>query len=165
MKKSSKFGAALLGAALVISPIVMTASPASAATATKVVAYSSSELTKNGFPKKPNVEGWDPGTAVVTPTKAPAGTTISITGKAPNYAKPGQVISLQRFFPSDKKGSGDFTDLGITTTIKKDRSFEILADLGRTGSWGYRVGYETNPGGDVGGEFIGFQFQVTTTAS
>lgn len=163
MKKSTKAGAALLGAAIVLSPVVITASPASATVSAKVIAYDSAKLTKSGFPKKPNVVGWEPGTAAVTPSKAAAGSTITITGKAPKYTKPGQELSLQRFLPSDKKGSGEFQDLGITTTVKKDRTFEILADLGRTGSWGYRVGYMTNPGGDVGGEFIGFQFQVTTT--
>jgi hypothetical protein len=165
MKKSTKLGAALLGAAIVITPIVMTASPASASVSAKVIAYDSAKLKKEGFPKKPNVGSWDPGTAKVTPHKAPAGSTITITGKAPNYTKPGQELSLQRFLPSDKKGSGEFQDLGITTTVKKDRTFEILADLGRTGTWGYRVGYETNPGGDVGGEYISFTFQLTTTAS
>jgi hypothetical protein len=165
MKKSMKLGSALLGAAIVISPILVTASPASAAVATKVVPYTSAQLKEAGFPKKPNVTGWEPGTAKVTPHKAPAGSTITITGKAPRYTKPGQELSLQRFFPSDKKGSGEFQDLGITTTVKKDRTFEIMADLSRLGSWGYRVGYETNPGGDLGGEFIGFQFQLTTTAS
>jgi hypothetical protein len=163
MKRSTKLGAALLGAAIVIAPIAMTASPASAAVSAKVVPYTSAQLKEAGFPKKPNVVGWEPGTASVTPTKAAAGSTITITGKAPKYAKPGQELSLQRFLPSDKKGSGEFQDLGITTTVKKDRTFEILADLGRTGTWGYRVGYMTNPGGDVGGEFVGFQFQVTTT--
>ena len=165
MKKSMKLGSALLGAAIVISPILVTASPASAAVATKVVPYTSAQLKEAGFPKKPNLSAWEPGTAKVTPHKAAAGETITISGKAPKYTKPGQELTLQRFLPSDKKGSGDFQDLGITTTVKKDRTFEILADLGRTGTWGYRVGYETNPGGDVGGEFISFTFQVTTTAS
>ena len=165
MKKSAKLGSALLGAAIVLSPILVTASPASAAVVTKVVPYTSAELKEAGFPKKPNLTAWEPGTATVTPRKAPAGSTITITGKAPRYTKPGQELTLQRFLPSDKKGSGDFQDLGITTTVKKDRTFEILADLGRIGTWGYRVGYETNPGGDVGGEFISFQFQLTTTAS
>ena len=165
MKKFTKLGAALLGATIVVTPILITASPASAAVATKVIAYDSAKLTKFGFPKKPNVVGWEPGTASVTPTKAAAGTTISITGKAPKYTKPGQVLTLSRFLPSDNKGSGAMKDLGITTTVKKDRSFEILADLSVLGTWGYSVGYETNPGGDVGGEFIGFQFQLTTTAS
>lgn len=77
----------------------------------------------------------------------------------------GQELSLRRFLPSDKKGSGTMKDLGITTTVKKDRSFEILADLSMVGTYGYQVGYETNPGGDIGGETIAFQFQLTTTAS
>lgn len=163
MKKSAKVGAALLGAALVIAPIVMTASPANAAVSMKVVKYDSAKLKESGFPKKPNVVGWEPGTATVTPHKAAAGSTITITGKAPKYVKPGQVLNLQRFFPSDNQGSGDFKDLGITGTVKKDRTFEILADLGVLGSWGYRVGYFTPQDGPSGGEFVGFQFQVTTT--
>jgi hypothetical protein len=165
MKRSTKIGAALLGAAVIVTPIVMTASPASAAVSAKVIAYDSAKLKEEGFPKKPNLTAWEPGTATVSPTKAAAGQTVTITGKAPKYTKPGQVLTLQRFFPSDNKGSGDFKDLGITTTVKKDRSFEILADLGRVGTWGYRVGYDTNPNnvGDIGGEFISFQFQLTTT--
>jgi hypothetical protein len=165
MKKSTKLGAALLGAALVVTPIVMTASPASASVSATVIKYDSAELKAAGFPKKPNLTAWEPGTATVSPTKASAGSTVTISGKAPKIAKPGQVISLQRFFPSDRKGSGEFKDLGITATIKKDRSFEILADLSVLGTWGYRVGYDTNPNnvGDTGGEFISFQFQLTTT--
>jgi hypothetical protein len=155
----------MLGAAIVIAPIVMTASPASAAVSMKVVPYTSAQLKEAGFPKKPNVVGWEPGTATVTPTKAAAGTTITITGKTPKFTKPGQVLSLSRFQPSDKKGSGTMKDLGITTTVKKDRTFEILADLSMIGTWGYSVGYMTDPPGNVGGEFVGFQFQLTTTAS
>lgn len=165
MKKSTKFGAALLGAAIVISPILMTASPASAAVSTRVAPYTSAQLKEFGFPKKPNVVGWEPGTAKVAPHKAPAGSTIAITGKAPKYTKPGQMLSLSRFIPSDNKGSGTMKDLGITTTVKKDRSFEFLADLSMVGTYGYSVGYTTTPGGDIGGEFVGFQFQLTTTAS
>jgi hypothetical protein len=165
MKKSTKFSAALLGVAIVISPIVLTASPVSAAVSTKVIPYTAAELREAGFPKKPNVVGWEPGTATVTPTKAAAGTTITITGKTPKFTKPGQELSLKRFLPSDKKGSGMMKDLGITTTVKKDRTFEILADLSMIGTWGYSVGYTTDPPGDVGGEFVGFQFQLTTTAS
>jgi hypothetical protein len=166
MRKTTKFGAALLGAAIVITPVLMTASPASASVSAKVIVYDSAKLKKEGFPKKPNLSAWEPGTAIVSPTKAAAGQTVTITGKAPKYTKPGQVLTLQRFLPSDKKGSGDFQDLGISTTVKKDRTFEILADLGRVGTWGYRVGYDTNPDniGDIGGEYISFQFQLTTTA-
>jgi hypothetical protein len=165
MNKPIKLGAALLGAAIIATPIVISASPASASVATKVIAYDSAKLTKVGFPKTPNVVGWEPGTAAVTPTQAVAGSTITITGKAPKYTKPGQVLSLSRFLPSDNKGSGAMKDLGITATVKKDRTFEMLADLSVLGTWGYSVGYETNPGGNVGGEFVGFQFQLTTTAS
>jgi hypothetical protein len=89
----------------------------------------------------------------------------AITGKTQKFTKPGQELSLRRFLPSDKKGSGTMKDLGITTTVKKDRTFEILADLSMIGTWGYSVGYTTDPPGDVGGEFVGFQFQLTTTAS
>lgn len=165
MKNSAKISAALLGAAIVIAPIAMTASPASAAVSAKVVKYDSAKLTQEGFPKKPNVVGWQPGTATVAPTTAAAGSTITISGKAPKYVKPGQVLTLQRFFPSDNKGSGDFKDLGITGTVKRDRTFSILANLGVPGTWGYRAGFTTDPPGNVGGEFVGFQFQLTTTAS
>ena len=51
MKKSAKLGSALLGAAIVLSPILITASPASAAVVTKVVPYTSAELKEAGFPK------------------------------------------------------------------------------------------------------------------
>jgi len=165
MKKTTKFGAALLGAAIVVTPIVMTAAPANAAVAAKTVNYTSAQLKEAGFPKRPNVTAWNNGTATVSPTKAAVGDTVTISGKAPKDAKVGQVLSLQRFIPTDKKGSVDFKDLGITTTVKKDHSFEILADLGRVGTYGYRVGYDTNPDnkGDIGGEYVSFQFQLTTT--
>lgn len=165
MKRSTKIGAALLGAALVISPIAMTASPASAAVSTKVVPYTSAQLKEFGFPKKPDLTNWAPGTASVSPRIAAAGDTVTITGKAPKSVKPGTVLSLKRFLPSDKKGSGDMQDLGITDAVDKNGNYTIVAQLGRVGTWGYSVGYMTDPPGNVGGEFIGYQFQLTTTAS
>jgi len=165
MKKPTKFGAALLGAALVITPIVMTASPASAAVSTKVVPYDSAKLKEFGYPKKPNLTNWTPGTATVSPRVAAVGETVTISGKAPKDVKPGTVLSLTRWLPSNKKGDGVMQDLGITDTVDKNGNFEIVAKLGRVGTWGYAVGYTTDPPGNIGGEFVGFNFQLTTTAS
>lgn len=164
MNASIRFGAALVGAAVIALPLVVTTSPASAAVSTKVVRYTSAQLEEAGFTKEPNLTAWSPGTATVGPRVAAAGQTVTISGKAPSFTKPGTVLSLSRFLPTDNKGSGVGQDLGITTVVDKNGNFMIKAELGRIGTWGYSVGYVTKPSGNVGGEGVEFEFQLTTTA-
>ena len=153
-----------LGLTLGFAPIAMTAPAASAAApADKVVSLSQAELKEAGFPRRPNTAAWGKGTAKVNPHKASINEPITITGTAPKAIKPGTVLMMQRFLPSNKKGDGSFQDLDlITTTVEANRSFKMIANLGRPGLWGYRVGYLTEGNSP---EFIGFQFQARTTTT
>ena len=139
------------------------ASPALAAPADTVVTLTSAQLTKAGFPKKPNVTAWKPGGTANLPTNSAAQwQDVIITGKAPTVTTPGQLLTMSRFLPSDTQGSGTAKPLNITAVVQKDRTFTMHFQLGMTGTWGYSVGYSTdgpNP------EFVGFQFQFTTTGS
>ena len=122
------------------------------------VTLTAAQLTAAGFPKKPNTVGWG-GTARIDEHTAPQMQDVIITGKASDFTPIGQVLTMSRFVPSDTKGSGSFKDLNITTTVKADRSFTLHFQLGLTGTYGYRVGY------DSGTEYIAFQFQFTTTGA
>lgn len=162
MKKT--MGAAVLGISLMLLPIATLAPAAHAvASADRIVSLTRQELKEAGFPRKPNTATWGNGTAKVSPHKAGPNEPITITGTAPKSIKPGTVLMMQRFLPSNKQGDGTFQDLDlITATVDADRTFTLVARLARVGLWGYRVGYLTegaNP------EFIGFQFQARTTAT
>lgn len=154
-----------LGLTLGFAPIAMMAPAASAAApADKLVSLSQAELKEAGFPRRPNTTAWGKGTAKVSPHKASINEPITISGTAPKSIKPGTVLMMQRFLPSNRKGDGTFQNLElITSTVDANRSFTMIANLGRPGLWGYRVGYLTEGNSP---EFIGFQFQArTTTAS
>ena len=139
------------------------AAPAMAAPADKVVTLTSAQLTDAGFPKKPNVTAWQPGgSAALSTNSAAQWQDVIITGKAPNFTTPGQLLTMSRFLPSDTQGSGTTKPLNITAVVQKDRSFTMHFQLGMTGTFGYAVGYETS---SASPEFIGFQFQFTTTGS
>jgi hypothetical protein len=148
---------AVLAAATLIAGTIAVAVPAHAATVT----LTSAELTEAGFPKKPNTVGWG-GTASITGHRAPQMQDVIVTGKAPAQTLPGQVLTLSRFIPTDKQGSGSFTDLNISTTVQKDLSFTLHFQLGLVGTYGYRVGYATQ---GPSPEYIAFQFQFTTTGA
>ena len=75
--------------------------------------------------------------------------------------KPGTILTMERFLPTNRKGTGTFQVLEITATVRPDRSFTMIANLGRVGRWGYRVGFETDSDTP---EFVGFQFQARTTS-
>ena len=153
-----------IAASLALLPLGLLAPAAhAAAPADRVVPPTRAELREAGFPIEPNTTGWGKGTASVTPSRAGIGEPITITGRAPRYVKPGTVLVLQRFLPSDRKGDGSFQDLElITTTVDANRSFTMVAKLARPGRWGYRVGYFTDSDSP---EFVGFQFQVRTTTT
>jgi len=153
-----------IAASLALLPLGLLAPAAhAAAPADRVVTLTRAELREAGFPIEPNTTGWGKGTASVTPSRAGIGEPITITGRAPRYVKPGTVLVLQRFLPSNRKGDGSFQDLElITTTVDANRSFTMVAKLARPGRWGYRVGYFTDSDSP---EFVGFQFQVRTTTT
>lgn len=124
------------------------------------VNLTSQQLTAAGFPKKPNLVGWEPGTAKLSSNTAEQWQDILVTGKAPNYAPAGQLLTLQRFVPMDAQGSGEFKDLNITTHVNPNGTFALRMQLGYVGTFGYRIGYLTD---SFSPEFVGFQFQVTIT--
>ncbi|MBI1352055.1 MAG: hypothetical protein GC156_13165 [Actinomycetales bacterium] len=141
---------------------LMAAPAAVAAPADSTITYTSQQLTKAGYPKKPNVVGWAPGTVSLPTNTAAQWEDVIITGKAPSFTAPGQLLTMSRFIPSDRQGSGTMKPLNITAVVQKDRSFSMHFQLGMTGTYGYSVGYLTD---SVNPEFVGFQFQFTTTGS
>jgi hypothetical protein len=153
-----------IAASLALLPMTLLAPAAhAAARADKLVSLSQAELKEAGFPRRPNTTAWGKGTAKVSPHKASINESITITGTAPKSIKPGTVLMMQRFLPSNKKGDGTFQNLElITSTVDANRSFTMIANLGRPGLWGYRVGYLTEGNSP---EFIGFQFQARTTTT
>ena len=132
---------------------------APAAQADNVVTMTSQQLTDAGFPTTPNVVGWG-GTAQVSKSTAAQWADIVISGTAPQSAAVGQLLTLQRYLPTNTTGTGTFKDLNVTTTVQSNRAFTMHVQLGLVGTFGYRVGYST---GGASPEFVAFQFQLTTT--
>ena len=154
-----KLMSALLVPLLLVGAAVLVAPTASART----VDLTPRQLTKAGFPRgTANTTDWGKGTVELPGHRAPALEVQHITGTAPRRTKPGQVLTMQRFIPTDRQGSGTFETVEITTTVKSDRIFDLQFALGRVGRFGYRVGYLTD---GANPEFIGFQFQFRTTSS
>jgi hypothetical protein len=69
---------------------------------------------------------------------------------------------MERFMPTTTTGTGTFKTLNITTVVKSDRTYSLHFQLGYPGLYGYRVGYSTTGSSP---EFVGFQFQFTTTGT
>ena len=152
----------LTAAAIALTPMTLVAPAATAAShMDSIVSLTQAELKDAGFPRTPNTVAWGKGTAAVHPHKATTAEPIKITGTAPKSVKPGTVLTMERFLPSNRKGDGTFQVLEITDTVRDDRTFTIVANLGRIGLWGYRIGFETD---SATPEFVGFQFQARTTA-
>jgi hypothetical protein len=151
--------AALVPAALLISiPAASAASPAD-----PVIPLTSQQLTDAGFPDKPNVTAWGGGGTASLPTNSAAPwADVVISGKAPAFSTPGQLLTMQRFLPTTTTGTGTFKPLNITTVVKSDRTYSLHFQLGYPGLYGYRVGYSTT---GASPEFVGFQFQFTTTGT
>jgi hypothetical protein len=124
------------------------------------VSLTSKQLTESGYPKKPNVVAWSPGTAKLSTNKAAQWEDIVITGKAPTSTDPGQLLTLSRYVPEDTQGNGEMKPLNITTMVNPNGTFAMRMQLGYVGTYGYSVGYFTD---SFTPEFIGFQFQITTT--
>jgi len=144
----------------ILVPGVVGPTPALASAADKHPRTISGQLAALGFPKIPNTIAWAPGTAYVSTSTAPAGTEFTIGGVAPASTKPGTVLTLRRVRFPGANSSGVMQDLGVTATVAKNRTFMLLPTLSLVGTWAYAVGYESD--GDSP-EFIGFQFQLTTT--
>lgn len=149
-----------VGVGLVVSAMLL--APVAHAAPGKVVQLTSQQLTEAGFPTTPNTTSWGKGTANLSTNSAPQWQDVVITGKAPSYTQPGQLLTMARFLPSDTQGSGTLKPLNITAVVQPDQTYTMHFQLGVTGTWGYAVGYQTtgaNP------ERVGFQFQFTTTGS
>jgi hypothetical protein len=154
--------AVLLPAALLIGAPVASAQ-APTAPADKVISLTSQQLTDAGFPEKPNVTGWGGGGTAALPTNSAAPwADVVITGKAPAFTVPGQLLTMSRFMPTTTTGTGTFKELNITTVVTSDRTYSLHFQLGYPGLYGYRVGYSTT---GTSPEFVGFQFQFTTTGT
>ncbi len=124
------------------------------------VSLTSKQLREAGFPKKPNVVAWEPGTAKLSTNNAAQWEDVIVSGTAPDFTNPGQLLTLERYVPDDAQGDGSFKTLNITTTVNPNGSFVMRMQLGYVGTYGYRVGYLTD---SFSPEFVGFQFQLTTT--
>ena len=121
------------------------------------VELSGKKLAKAGFTKKPNVVGWG-GTATLSAHRANAGTPVTLKGTAPKEVAPGTVLTLERFVPTDKKGSGSFAPVGnVATVVKPDGSFTLVFEVNETGRYGYTFGAA------LGQQWVGIEFQLKTT--
>ena len=124
------------------------------------VSLTSKQLTQAGYPKKPNVVDWAPGTAKLSTNTAAQWEDVVITGKAPDFTTPGQLLTLSRYVPADTQGNGEMKALNVTTTVNPNGTFAMRMQLGYVGTYGYSVGYYTD---SFSPELVGFQFQLTTT--
>lgn len=114
------------------------------------------QLTKAGFTKTVNTTAWG-GTATVSAENVKAGAPVTIKGTAPAAVEPGTVLELKRFVPTDRKGSGSFESLGISTQVATDRTFSLTFEINTKGVDGYSLGSVE------GEEWIGMEFQLKTT--
>lgn len=150
--------AAGVAAAALIVPSVALVAPATAAPAAP--SATSKQLSQCGFTKKPNVTAWSPGgTAAVSRTKAPQWADVVVSGKAPTGTPAGTVLTLTRY-TVDAQCNGTPQSTGISTKVNKDGTFLLHLQLGRTGSYGYTVGYTTT---GTSPEAVVVEFQLTTT--
>lgn len=120
------------------------------------VSLTAKQLTKAGFTKTPNVIGWG-GTADLSASRVKAGAPVTISGTAPAEIKPGSLLNLARFVPSDKKGSGHMSPLNIVTRVNSDQTYSLTFEINEQGVYGYSL-YQF-----VGEETISVEFQLRTT--
>jgi hypothetical protein len=146
--------------ALAVAVSLLAGAPAATAAPDDTVVLTSQQLTDVGFPTTPNTTAWGGGTASLPTNSAAPWQDVIITGKAPSYTQPGQVLTMFRYVATSTTGDGRLKPLNITTVVKTDRSFSLHFQLGYSGTWGYEVGYNT---GGPTPEQVGFQFQFTTT--
>jgi hypothetical protein len=147
-------------AILLPASLLVGSSTALAAPADGPVVLTSQQLTDTGFPTTPNTTAWSGGTANLPTSTAAPWQDVVISGKAPTYTQPGQLLTMSRFVATSTTGDGRQKALNITTVVRADRSYSLHFQLGYVGTWGYVVGYST---GGASPEYVGFQFQFTTT--
>lgn len=155
-----RLAAVVAAGALVVAPALAVAPQSFAAE--NGVTLTSAQLTEGGFPKKPNLTAWAGGTANLPSDSAAQWQDVVITGKAPKGTPVGQVLTMSRYVPQDTNGDGEMKPLNITGVVQKDLSYSVHFQLGMPGTYGYSVGYDTT---SFSPEFIGFQFQFTTTGT
>jgi hypothetical protein len=120
------------------------------------VVLTSRQLTKAGFTRTPNVNGWG-GTANLSASRVKAGAPVTISGTAPAEIKPGSLLNLARFVATDKKGSGHMSPLNIVTRVNSDQTYSLTFEINEVGVYGYNL-YQF-----VGEETITVEFQLRTT--
>lgn len=121
------------------------------------VSLTAKQLARAGFTRTANVTGWG-GTATLSAHRARAGAPLTITGTAPPELAAGSVLTLERFVPTDKRGSGSFTRVGdVSTVVQSDGTFALTFELNEPGRYGYTLG------APLGEQWIGIEFQVNTT--
>lgn len=120
------------------------------------VKMSSKKLASAGFTKTPNVNAWG-GTANLSANRVKAGKPVTISGTAPSSLKPGAVLQLSRFVPTDKLGSGSMAPLGYSTVVKADQTYSLTFEVDVKGVYGYSLANTENE------EPLVVEFQLRTT--
>jgi len=142
------------------SGLTLTGVGTAAQAAPQIMQLTSQQLTDSGFPKKPTTGAG--GTAQLSTNTAAVWQDITISGKAPTGSKPGQIMTLYRYYPTSTTGDGEIKPLNITTTVNPNGTYMLHFQLGYPGTYGYNLGYETT---GPTPEMLGFTFQITTTGS
>ena len=147
--------------ALAVASLLAVAPAAEAKPQPAPVVLTAQQLTDLGFTTAVNTVAWGQPVTLSAQT-ASVWQDVVAKGRAPETVPVGQVLTMWRYQATNTKGDGAFKQLNIATTVGPDRNFSLHFQLGYPGVWGYRVGYSTS--GDSP-EFVGFQFQFTTTGS
>lgn len=145
--------------------VALGGAPAAQAAPRDDIHYSAQKLARFGFVELDARTGFDDPASGYTDVRLSSGSAapfqeVVITGTAPSYTKPGQVLALARFRPSDRKGSGEMVPIAAQTVVRTDGTFSLRMKLGRPGLYGYQVGYVTD---SFSPETIAVQFQLRTT--
>jgi hypothetical protein len=153
----------MTAAAAIAIPLAMLAGgPSALAAPGDPIVLTAQQLTDAGFPTTPNVVAWGGGSVTLPTNTAAQWQDVVISGKAPSFTQPGQLLTMSRLVPTSTDGTGSLKELNITTVVRADRSYALHFQLGYPGTFGYVVGYST---GGPSPELVGFQFQFTTTGS
>jgi hypothetical protein len=120
---------------------------------------SGKKLAKAGFTKKPNTSAWA-GSATLSAHRVPAGAPVTLKGTATGPIKPGTLLTLERFVPTDKQGSGALQPVGnVQTVVAADGTFSLTFEINERGRYGYSLF------ADVPNTFDAYviEFQLKTT--
>lgn len=128
--------------------------PAPNAGSATAVTLTPRQLARAGFTRDPNITGWG-GTAALRSARVQPGQAVTVSGRAPRFAEPGQRLELRQFVATDRRGSGHFDPTGVRTKVRKDGSFRVTFTPEKNGATGYTLGYGTSE------EWVGVEFQVT----